>query len=70
MSAHAWTEADLIAVRTAMKRGERSVQFADRAVTYRSVDELRTVEAAILGELAAQNTRPRQHKIVATKGFA
>ena len=53
-----------------MKRGERSVQFADRVVTYRSVDELRTVEAAILGELSSQNFRPRQHKIVATKGFA
>lgn len=66
----AYTEADLIAVRAALLKGERSVQYADRAVTYRSVEELQKVEAAILRELAtATRTRSKQVYVVASKGF-
>lgn len=67
----AYTTADLAAVRTALLRGEKSVTFADRSVTYRTVDEIMKVEAAIIAELAAASTdtRPRQFFGVATNGF-
>jgi len=66
----AYTEADLTAVRTALLRGERSVQFADRSVTYRSVEELQAVEAAILRELSqAARTRSKQTLLVGSTGF-
>jgi hypothetical protein len=65
----AYTEADLSAVRSALLKGERTVQFADRSVTYRSVDELLQVEQSILRELTSLQTRGRQTYGVATKGF-
>jgi len=67
----AYTNADLTAVRTALLRGEKAVQFSDRSVTYRSVDEILKVEAAIIAELAAASTetRPRQFFGVASNGF-
>ena len=67
----AYTEADLAAVRAAILRGEKAVQFADRSVTYRSIEELQAVEQAILGELAADSssTRSKQTRAVASKGF-
>ncbi len=66
----AYTQADLTAVRTSILRGERTVTFADRSVTYRSIEELRQVEAAILADLAtATRTRRKQTYAVADKGF-
>jgi len=66
----AYTEADLTAVRAAIAKGERSVQFADRSVTYRSMDELFQAEERIAGALAtATSTRPKQSFAVASKGF-
>jgi hypothetical protein len=64
-----YTEADLTAIRTALKRGERSVTFADRTVTYRSVDELKVVEQDILRELQSTTSRPKQTRMAASKGF-
>ena len=66
----AYTEADLTAVRAAIAKGERAVQFADRSVTYRSMDELFQAEERIAGALAtATATRPKQAFAVASKGF-
>jgi hypothetical protein len=65
----AYTSADLTTVRTAILRGERTVQFADRSVTYRSMDELRAVEQDILRELTTSDTRSKQTRIVASTGF-
>ena len=64
-----YTAADLAAVRGALLRGEERVRFADREVTYRSVDELLAVEARILGELQETTQRPRQFIGVAHKGL-
>jgi len=69
-----YTDADLIAIRRAISKGERSVQFADRMVTYRSIDELLQAEARIAGSLATTTTtttprRARQSLITTTKGF-
>jgi len=63
----AYTSADLDAVRVAILKGERTVQYADRSVTYRSIDELQAVEQRILRELT--RTRPKQSFGVASKGF-
>lgn len=52
----AFTQSDLDAVRTAIARGERVVQFADRSVTYRSMEELLSAEARISRALAASST--------------
>lgn len=49
----AYSQSDLDRIRTAIARGEKSVQFADRLVTYRSVDELLEAEARIERALTA-----------------
>jgi hypothetical protein len=61
-----FTDADLIVIRRAIASGERSVQFADRMVVYRSMQELREAEARIVAALTA---RPRQSLAYANKGF-
>lgn len=63
----AYTQADLDAVREAIAKGERAVQFADRSVTYRSMDELLRAEERIVGALATE--RSKQTFGVASKGF-
>lgn len=67
----AYSESDLQAIRTAIARGERVVQFADRSVTYRSIDELLQAEARIAQALEATTTtrRSKQWLGVATSGF-
>lgn len=65
-----YTDSDLTAVRAALLRGERTVVFADRQVTYRDVADLLLVEQRILSELSTTvQTRPRQTLAVAEKGF-
>jgi hypothetical protein len=61
-----FTTADLDAIRKAIARGERVVQFSDRMVTYRSMDELLAAEARIAAALA---DRPRQTAAYAGKGL-
>ena len=62
----AYTSADLTAIQTAIAKGEQTVQFADRTVTYRSISELLEAEKRISGSLAS---RPRQSLGYAEKGF-
>jgi len=61
-----FTEADLEAIRRAIATGERQVQFSDRGVTYRSIDELLQAEKHIAAALAGRN---KQMLGVADKGF-
>lgn len=69
----AYTDADLLLVRSARVRGIRTVQFADRSVTYSSDAEMRSLEADILRDLSATSVSPtprsRQSFGVASKGF-
>lgn len=67
----AYTEADLTTIRAARLRGLRTVQYADRAVTYSSDAEMRQVEQDIVRDLAssASTTRSKQTLLTATKGF-
>ena len=64
-----YTQADLDAVRAEMSKA-RSVTFADRSTTRRSMDELLALETRILNELGqAQQSRPKQFAIVGSKGL-
>jgi hypothetical protein len=67
----AYTSDDLAKIRTAIARGERSVQFADRTVTYRDVGELLQAEARISRALAvtSQPTRNKLTRLVSDKGL-
>ncbi len=56
----AWTNADLAKIETAIATGELSVQFGDRRVQYRSMDELlkaRDVIKAAVDSTVAASTR-------------
>ena len=57
----AWTSADVTALKTAIASGELSVQFADRRVQYRSIDELqralKLVEAEVNSATVSASTR-------------
>ena len=69
----AFTEADLAVVEAAMAKPEGYVQFSDRAVTYRSIEQLEAIRREIKKDIAAAaagtTTRSRQTLIVASKGF-
>jgi hypothetical protein len=62
----AFTEDDLEKIRRAIATGEKTVQFSDRSVTYRSIDELRQAEQAIAASLTGA---PKQFLAYTDKGF-
>lgn len=67
----AYTEADLLAVRSARLRGVRTVQYGDRSTTYSSDAEMRQLEEDILRELnGVTYRRPRMFIGVNTKGLS
>lgn len=63
----AFSQTDLDAIRAAIAKGEKTVQFADRSVTYRSMDELFQAEARIAQAL--RTPRAKQTLAVSSKGF-
>lgn len=65
----AFSQSDLESIQRAIARGELIVEFSDRKVTYRSVDDLLKAEAHIA---AAISTTPRSKQSFGTssKGFA
>lgn len=66
----AYTQAQLDAIRAAIAKGERTVMYGDRSVTYRSMDELLAAEARIARALTeAAGTRSKQTLLVSAKGF-
>ena len=66
MSSEAWTAAELAKVRDAIARGEQSVQFSDRLVTYRTIDDLIKAEQRIAGSRA---DRVKQTLVYSDKGL-
>jgi hypothetical protein len=62
----AFSSTDLDAMRTAIARGEKTVTFADRSVTYRSMTEMIEALRLMEGELA---TRSKQSLGASSKGF-
>lgn len=63
----AFSQSDLDSVRAAIAKGEKTVAFADRSVTYRSMDELFQAEARIAQALSTP--RAKQTLVVSGKGF-
>lgn len=63
-----FTEQDLAAVRAAIAKGVRRVEYADRSVTYQSVDDLLRAEARITQALAGAG-RQKQSILVGEKGL-
>jgi hypothetical protein len=62
-------ESYIEALETALLRGERSVQFSDRAVTYQSIDDILKAIKYFKGLLVTLSGRSRQSVGVATKGL-
>lgn len=72
----AYTEEQLIALETALAKGEKRVTFGDKTVEYRSVEEIKEAIRAVergLAEQAAQTglvpPPARQIRVMTTKGF-
>lgn len=65
------TQANLNAINEAINSGVLRVQFADRAVTYRSLAELYSIKNSLLGQLAAATATPirRQIRLHTNKGM-
>ena len=63
----AWTQSDLDAIDRAIASGELTVHFADRSVTYRSLDELLKIRALIKDDLQSQaGTAPERFSLAKT----
>jgi len=52
----AWTQADIDALKDAIKTGVRSVSYSDRSVTYQSIDEMLKVLSAMEAEAQGSTT--------------
>lgn len=64
--AMSWSQTDLDTLEKAIVRGERVVQYADKRVEYRSLDEQLRARDLIRSELAAASGTPRKHGSYAT----
>jgi len=76
MSIPTYTEAQLQALRDSLARGEKRVTFGDKAVEYRTVEELKQaiaeVEAAMHKDAVSTGLyprAPRQIRVTTGKGF-
>jgi hypothetical protein len=63
----AFTDAQLTALDAAIAKGELIVEFADRKVQYRSIEELLQARAVIAASLGQGS--PRQYIGVSSKGL-
>ncbi len=67
----AWTQADLDAIEAAIAQGERTVEYQDRRVTYRTIQELLDARAQIQRVVIAASASPkkRQTRVETRKGY-
>lgn len=71
----AYTETQLLALETALARGEHRVTFEDKTVEYRSVEELKLaiqeVQRGLQQQATAAGAPPptRQIRVTTSKGF-
>lgn len=65
----AFTSVDLAAIQSAIAKGELIVEFGDRKVTYRSIDDLLKAEERISAALST-GTRSKQSFGSSRKGFS
>ena len=70
----AWTQTDIDKLKVSIAQGATKVKFADREVSYRSLDEMRETLAMIQREVdaAVGTTRRRikQVRFVTSKGLS
>lgn len=52
----AWTQGQLTALRAAIASGELSVQYEDKRVTYRSLNEMLRIQDLMVAELEGGRT--------------
>jgi hypothetical protein len=64
----AWTQADRDALKAAIAKGEKQVAYADRSVTYRSLDEMTQALALIESDLSATSSTPRPKRWLGYSG--
>ncbi len=69
----AWTQTDIDKLKAAIGQGATKVKFADREVTYRSLDEMRETLGMMQAEVDLANgvkrRRSRQVRFVTSKGL-
>lgn len=66
----AWTAADLEAIEKSIKNGTSRVRYADREITYRSLEELLQLRTIIQAELGVvTNGGIRHHYPAFSKGI-
>lgn len=56
----AWSESDITALETAIKQGTVRVKFADREITYRSLDEMIRLRDLMISSVRGKST-PKSH---------
>lgn len=56
----AWTQTDIDKLKVAIAQGATKVKFADREVTYRSLDEMRETLRLLQAEVDANDGVPRR----------
>ena len=59
----AFTQTDIDKLRAAIAQGALRVRFADRDVTYRSLDEMRSILAMMQAAVNAAAGRPRRRAV-------
>lgn len=66
----AWTQAQLDALKDAIAQGALTVKYADKEVTYRSLNEMMRIKAVMENEINAGAARPsRIIKVGFSKGL-
>lgn len=69
----AWTQTDINKLKAAIGQGATKVKFADREVTYRSLDEMKETLRIMQADVDAANgvvrRRGRQVRFVTFKGL-
>lgn len=64
-----WTQPQLDAIERSIANGSTRVQYADRVVNYRSLDELMRIRDMIRGELLGSAARPTHMYAGFSKGL-
>jgi hypothetical protein len=64
-----WTQADIDALKTAIKSGARVVKYADRTVEYHSLTEMRSLLAEMVADVGASAGSKPYILVTHSKGF-
>lgn len=57
----AWTQSDLEVIESAIKEGALTVKYADKQVTYRSLEEMLKIRDLIRNDLGITGPRVRKY---------